>query len=281
MILINGESKDYIEISDRGFQYGDGLFETIEVRDGQAVFFERHLERLKSSCQRLYIPFPDAQLLSLETKRLCRQWPSARAVLKIIVTRGTGGRGYRQPDAIQPTRVLSLHPYPDYPEIYAEQGIMARFCKTKLGLNPALAGIKHLNRLEQVLARAEWDDPVIQEGLMLDVNDHVIEGTMTNLFYIKNSNLYTATLTQAGVAGIMRGIIMLLSADHGISVIEHTFSKDELLSADEVFVCNSIIGIWPIKKIDSTNFSIGPITKRIQIRLDEFAGRTTRIQSNT
>lgn len=279
MILINGESKEHIEISDRGFQYGDGLFETIEVRDGQAVFFERHLERLKSGCHRLYIPFPDAQLLRREAEELCGR-SSARAVLKIIVTRGTGGRGYRQPDVIQPTRVLSLHPYPDYPKIYSEQGIAARFCMTRLGLNPALAGIKHLNRLEQVMARAEWNDPAIQEGLMLDVNDHVIEGTMTNLFYLKNNSLYTATLAQTGVAGIMRDIIMMLSAGRGLPVIEHAFTKDQLLSADEAFVCNSIIGIWPIKQIDTRHFSIGPITKNIQIRLDEFSHKTACRQDN-
>ena len=190
MILINGVSKQHIEISDRGFQYGDGLFETIEVRDGQAVFLERHLERLNAGCHRLHIPFPGAELLSFEVKKLCREKAcgigSVRAVLKIIVTRGSGGRGYRQPDVIQPTRVLSLHPYPDYPEIYKEQGIVVRFCSTCLGLNPSLAGIKHLNRLEQVMARFEWNDPAIQEGLMLDVNGHVIEGTMTNLFYVKN-----------------------------------------------------------------------------------------------
>ncbi|MDP1665936.1 MAG: aminodeoxychorismate lyase [Methylobacter sp.] len=274
MILINGESKEHIEISDRGFQYGDGLFETIEIRDGQAVFLERHLQRLKSGCQRLYIPFPDSELLSSEAGELCRRWVSdthsVRAVLKVIVTRGSGGRGYRQPDVIQPTRVLSLHPYPDYPEIYREQGIVARFCVTRLGLNPALAGIKHLNRLEQVMARAEWNDPAIQEGLMLDVNDHVIEGTMTNLFYIKNNSLYTSVLTQSGVAGIMRGIIMTISADHGLSVIEHAFTKDELLSADDAFVCNSIIGIWPIKQIETTYFSVSPITKNIKIQLDRF-----------
>jgi len=274
MILINGESKEHIEISDRGFQYGDGLFETIEVRDGQAVFLEHHLERLNSGCQRLYIPFPGAELLSFEAGELCRRLAggrhSVRAVLKVIVTRGSGGRGYRQPDVIQPSRVLSLHPYPDYPEIYREQGIAARFCATRLGLNPTLAGIKHLNRLEQVMARAEWNDPVIQEGLMLDVNDHVIEGTMTNLFYIKNNSLYTAVLAQSGVAGIMRGIIMTISADHGLSVIEHAFTKDELLSADEVFVCNSIIGIWPIKQIETTRFSVGPLTQSIQGWLDKF-----------
>ncbi|MDO9046679.1 MAG: aminodeoxychorismate lyase [Methylobacter sp.] len=277
MILINGESKEHIEIADRGFQYGDGLFETIEVRDGHAVFLERHLERLNSGCQRLYIPFPGAELLSFEAGELCRRWVSdthsVRAVLKIIVTRGSGGRGYRQPDVIQPTRVLSLHPYPDYPEIYSEQGIVARFCVTRLGLNSTLAGIKHLNRLEQVMARAEWNDPAIQEGLMLDVNDHVIEGTMTNLFYIKNKCLYTAVLAQSGVAGIMRGIIMTISVDHGFPVIEHAFTKDELLSANEVFVCNSIIGIWPIKQIETTRFSVGPITKSIQSRLDRVINR--------
>ncbi|MGZ4957107.1 MAG: aminodeoxychorismate lyase [Methylobacter sp.] len=272
MILINGESKEHIEIADRGFQYGDGLFETIEVRNGQAVFLERHLERLNAGCQRLFIPFPDTELLRFEAGELCRRWAcgihSRRAVLKIIVTRGSGGRGYRQPDVIQPTRVLSLHPYPDYPEICREQGIVARICATRLGLNSALAGIKHLNRLEQVMARAEWNDSAIQEGLMLDVNDHVIEGTMTNLFYIKNNSLYTAVLAQSGVAGIMRGMIMTISADHGLSIIEHVFTTDELFSADEVFVCNSIIGIWPVNQIDTTHFSVGPITKSIQTQLD-------------
>ncbi len=105
---------------------------------------------------------------------------------------------------------------------------------------------------------------------MLDVNDHVIEGTMTNLFYIKNGSLYTATLLQSGVSGIMRSIIMTLSANHDLSVIEHTFTKDELLSADEVFVCNSIIGIWPIRQIETVRFSVGPVTHSIRYWLNKF-----------
>jgi 4-amino-4-deoxychorismate lyase len=275
MILINGESREHIEISDRGFQYGDGLFETIEVRDGQAVFLEHHLERLASGCRRLHIPTPDTDLLRFEAGELCRRWAgdshSARAVLKIIITRGSGGRGYRQPDSIHPTRVVSLHPYPDYPETHWSKGIVCRICETRLGLNPTLAGIKHLNRLEQIMARAEWNDPRIQEGLMLDVNGHVIEGTMTNLFYVKNNIVYTPALVQSGVAGIMRGMIMNISLNQGLSVIEHLFTKDELLSADEVFVCNSIIGVWPVALIDDTHFSVGPITRNIQIQLDKLA----------
>lgn len=274
MILINGESKEHIEVSDRGFQYGDGLFETIEVRDGRAVFLERHLQRLNVGCKRLKIPFTDIELLRFEVGEFCRQWTGGahpvRAVLKIIVTRGSGGRGYRQPDVIHPTRILSLHPYPDYPEVHRDQGIAVRICATPLGLCPALAGIKHLNRLEQILARAEWNDSSIQEGLMLDINGHVIEGTMTNLFYVKDNTLYTAVLAQSGVAGIIRGIIMAISANYGFSVIEHMFTKEELLSADEVFVCNSIIGIWPVNQIETTHFSVGPITRNLQIQLDRF-----------
>lgn len=272
MILINGESKAQIDSSDRGFQYGDGLFETIEVRDGLAVLLDRHLERLASGCRRLSIPFPGAELLTREASQLCRLQPTARAVLKIIVTRGSGGRGYRQPDPIYPTRVLSLHPYPDYPESYREQGIHARICSTRLGLNPSLAGIKHLNRLEQVMARSEWDDPTIMEGLMLDAAGHVIEGTMTNLFYIKNNVLYTAKLSQTGVAGIIRGIVMSLAAEHGLLCVEHAFGKDELFSADELFVCNSIIGIWPVRQIETVRFAVGPVTQNIQSWLYAFIG---------
>lgn len=278
MILINGKSKDHIGIADRGFQYGDGLFETIEVRNGQAVFLEYHLERLALGCSRLFIPFPGSDILVREADELLSRCASNRAVLKIIITRGTGGRGYRQPDVIQPTRVLSLHPYPDYPKTYREQGIVARFCTTRLGLNPGLAGIKHLNRLEQIMARSEWNDPTIQEGLMLDANKYVIEGTMTNLFYIKDQCLYTALLAQSGVAGIIRQIIMKLAVDYDLLVIEQVFTKEQLLSADEVFVCNSIIGIWPIKQIETMYFPIGPITKTMQIRLDEFANKAAWIQ---
>jgi 4-amino-4-deoxychorismate lyase len=160
MILINGESRGQLDISDRGFQYGDGLFETIALIDRHPVFLDRHLQRLQAGCQRLCIPFPDPDLLSLEISQLSRRWAnethSTRAVLKIIITRGSGGRGYRQPDNRQATRIISLHPYPDYPKAYTGQGINARFCTTRLGLNTTLAGLKPLNRLEQGMARSEW-----------------------------------------------------------------------------------------------------------------------------
>jgi len=268
MMLVNGKNRETIAITDRGFQYGDGLFETIEVANGQPVLFDLHLERLKDGCKRLSIPFSETELLGLEAKALCQS--AGKAVLKIIVTRGSGGRGYRQPELIQPVRVLSLHPFPDYSDAHKEQGIVARFCDTRLGLNPSLAGIKHLNRLEQVLARAEWYDPAVQEGIMLDINDHVIEGTMTNLFYVKNSILHTASLELAGIAGVMRKLIIILASEHKLPVIEHSFFKTDILFADEVFVSNSIIGLWPVRQIANTHFAVGPIGRKIQTWIDQY-----------
>ena len=274
MILVNGEYNDQIDLSDRGFQYGDGLFETIAVKDGKPVSFDRHLARLKVGCERLFIPFPGTELLTFEAQELSRQ--SSDSVLKIILTRGSGGRGYRQPDVIKTTRVLSLHPFPEYSPTYKEEGIIARFCNTRLGINPTLAGIKHLNRLEQVIARAEWFDPSIQEGIMLDINDHVIEGTMTNLFYAKNNTLYTSPVDRSGIAGIIRGIIIQISSKIGHPVVEHKFTRKQLLSADELFLTNSIIGIWPVRQIDNAFFEKGLITQRLQAMLTQFYNETIK-----
>ena len=262
MILINGVEADCVKVNDRGFQYGDGLFETVEVLDGQPIFLEQHLLRLGMGCTKLSIPTPDIKRLAYEIRTVCKS--ANQAVLKIIITRGPGGRGYRQPEEIQTTRVITLHPFPEYPKSYSELGIYARFCETRLGLNPALAGIKHLNRLEQVMARTEWDEPNIQEGIMLDINDHVVEGTMTNLFYAKDNILYTASLKMAGVAGIVRGLVKELTTKNNLTLIEHDYGKDVLLSADEVFVCNSIIGIWPVKQIESVSFAVGSLTNQLQ-----------------
>lgn len=268
MILINGESSDYIAVTDRGFQYGDGLFESIEVINGRPIFLQQHLCRLNTGCLKLKIPAPDAKQLIEEINFVCKN--AKLAVLKIIITRGSGGRGYRQPDSLQPTRVISLHPFPEYPPTNAKQGIITRFCDVRLGLSPELAGIKHINRLEQVMARSEWDDPSIQEGIMLDINNHVIEGTMTNLFYIKDNVISTSPLKLSGVAGVMREILKKLITEKCLTLMECDYDKEKLLAADEAFVCNSIIGIWPIRQIEHMIFTAGSITTLLQAELEQY-----------
>lgn len=262
MFLLNGESGHCIDASDRGFQYGDGLFETIEVCNGEPLFWQRHFARLTKGCQRLGLPPPDSALFSAEARQLSAG--ADRAVLKLIVTRGSGGRGYRQPDLIMPTRLFGLHPYPDYPDRFQENGVVVRWCEQRLAGNPTLAGIKHLNRLEQVLARAEWRDDAVQEGLMLDYDGHVIEGTMSNLFFVKDGVLHTPSLVNCGIDGIVRQIVIVFANRNGLEVSENHFNKQSVLEADEVFVTNSVIGIWPVKQLDKQCFCVGGITRNMQ-----------------
>jgi len=264
MYLLNGESKHCIEFSDRGFQYGDGLFETIEVLNGTPVFLNQHLQRLSKGCEKLLIPMPDIEIIRKEAFQLAQNSISKQAVLKLIMTRGSGGRGYRQPEIIHPTRLFSLHPFPDHPESFKQQGITLRFCNTRLGLNPALSGIKHMNRLEQVMARSEWNSPEIQEGLMLDIDDNVIEGTMSNVFLVKENTLYTPVIEQCGVEGVLRNIVIAEARKIQVKVIEKTLSKEDIKSADELFVTNSIIGMWPVKQLEHQKYALGPLTKRMQ-----------------
>ncbi|NOQ35435.1 MAG: aminodeoxychorismate lyase [Methylococcaceae bacterium] len=266
--LINGEQHNELSISDRGFQYGDGLFETIEVLNGQLILFAQHCQRLTLGCKKLLLPEPNISLLKQEALALIKN--CQHGVLKIIITRGSGGRGYRQPESIEPTRVLSLHPYPNNPDSFQQQGINAIFCQQRLGLNPTLAGLKHLNRLEQVLARAEWDSPVIQEGIMLDINDYVIEGTMSNVFFVKDNILYTPSLEQSGIAGIMRDFVLKMTHALAIENKQGLFTQQQLLDADEIFVTNSVIGIWAIKKLAEKSFSKGQITQSLQTALAEY-----------
>lgn len=260
-ILVNGQETAAVDVTDRGFNYGDGLFETIAVRDGRPLLWQRHMVRLREGCKRLGIATPDVVVLKEEAQRLCEGL--ARAVLKIIVTRGAGGRGYGPAGCDLPTRVTSVYPWLQYPRGFYTEGVTLRVCQTRLAGGGALAGLKHLNRLEQVLARGEWDDPETQEGLMLDGDGRIIEGTMTNVFMVFNGVLTTPSVDRAGVAGVMRGLIMDTVRQWGVTCTVGDIPLQGLSGADEVFVCNSLIGVWPVKSVDEWTFVPGPVTRRI------------------
>lgn len=271
MILRNGIADNRINIADRGLQYGDGLFETIAYYDGEAEFVEAHLDRLVAGCERLNIPFQQLEQLRTELTTVYQQLATDNAVIKIIITRGEGGRGYLADSDVEPTRIISTHSYPNYPDSYSQSGVQLRFCQQTLSENKTLAGIKHLNRLEQVLARNEWQDPDIAEGLMCDNHGNIIEGTMSNVFIVKSGQLITPVLTNSGVAGIMRAQIIQLADKQDITVKEREIAKDELAQADELFVCNSVIGIWPVTNIVDTNikYSIEDVTQMLQQGLEQ------------
>lgn len=259
---INGVAADCIDVSDRGLLYGDGLFETMAVHNGRVVSWPRHMARLLAGCERLGIPAVDTVQLAQEADGLLAG--AVRGVLKIIVTRGSGGRGYHVPEAVAPRRILQLHPWPDFPSTAGEAGVAVRLCSMRLCHNPRLAGIKHLNRLEQVLARQEWDDPEIPEGLMLDVDEHLVEGTMSNLFLVREEMLLTPDLRRCGVAGIMRSIVLDLAERLALSARIQPLDITDLQAADEVFLCNSLFGIWPVSAVEGRRYRRGAITTHMQ-----------------
>lgn len=276
-ILINGHAAEQVSVLDRGFQYGDGLFETLRVVDGKPRHWARHMARLLAGCQKLGITQPQSDLLLSEAMSLCAG--EADAVLKIIVTRGMGERGYAPPVSAATTRVLSLSPAPTFPPTNSREGVCVRLCETRLSCNPALAGIKHLNRLEQVLARAEWNqewmDADIAEGLMRYAetkNNNVIEGTMSNLFCVQDDGgkpvLKTPRLDRCGVAGITRARIMQIANAMDIPVQETTLTVDELYQSQELFLCNTLIGIWPVRQLESHIFPVGPVTRQLSDALE-------------
>lgn len=278
LVSVNGVLDAAISPLDRGFAYGDGVFETCRYQRGSIPLWSYHRERLLHSAERLQIPV-DESLLTQYIDSLIAQVAQSQiqdAVVKIILTRGVGGRGYRMPDGVKPTVCVGIFPGNQLQTEQYSKGVTVRVCNLRLAQSPALAGMKHLNRLEHILARAEWQDE-FAEGLLLDAQGRVIEATVSNLFVVKNNHLYTPDLSTAGVAGIMRRtIIEKLAPELGMVCHQVDLELDFLQAADEIFLCNSVYGIWPVNQLVDdrqatrplqSNYSEHRVTHKLQQQL--------------
>jgi len=202
-VLVGGQAEDRISVLDRGLGYGDGLFETIRFVGAEAPLWSRHMHRLEEGCRRLGLPMPARSVLLDEARAVSGELP--QSVVRITLTRGTGARGYKPPAQPKPTRIVAAFEAPPPDAVAYADGIRVRLCATRLAPQPLLAGLKHLNRLEQVLARAEWDDPTIAEGLLCDADGLVISATAANLFAVFGGVLATPAVDRCGVAGVASG----------------------------------------------------------------------------
>jgi len=267
--LINGEPGEWVSVHDRGFQYGDGLFETLAVAGEAPLLWERHLHRLFRGATRLGIDVPadTGTVLRAEADRLCRG--VERAVLKIVLTRGASGRGYTPSAETAPTRVVSRSRWSD--SLTRTHGVTVKFCDTPVARNRALAGIKHLNRLEQIQARRELGINY-DEGLMSDEIGNVIEGTMTNVFVVSGGALLTPDLSYSGVEGVMRELVLEHAATLSLACRVAALTRENVLNAEEVFLTNSLIGLWSVAMIESKTYSAGPVTQRIREVIQETLG---------
>ena len=257
--LVNGEISDCISTADRGLQYGDGLFETIAVFTGQPRFWQAHVDRLQTGCEELGLPVTPQTVLLREVQTVSAG--QRACVVKIILTRGRSGRGYAPAMAVDANRIVCSFPWPHDPGNLVDTGIRTRICKLRLSLQPALAGIKHLNRLEQVMARAEWNDIAIHEGILLDPEDHVVSAISSNIFLVSAGRLLTPRMDRCGVRGVMRTEILKAFKSR---CEQRRITLDMLPEAREVFVCNSVRGIFPVTRIDHWEYEIGPVTREVQ-----------------
>lgn len=258
-----------VDVTDRGFALGDGLFETIAIRDGVPRFWQAHAERLLDGCRRLAIPAPSIDELAQELDRVRDGASSGTA--RITVSRGPGPRGYAPPPVPTPTRVVGF--YPTTTSAAARTRFSLRWCDTRLALQPALAGLKHLNRLEQVLARAEWTDPSIDEGIMLATDGRVVECVMSNLFLVVDHTLVTPALDECGVSGVMRRQVLEAATRSGIDTEVRRVEPDEVDRASALFVTNALRGIVAVERIGDLQYSLDePVVRHLMDRLETADG---------
>ncbi len=270
MVWVNGQRQQQVAITDRSFQYGDGGFTTILLIDGQPVHWSMHQARLQHCLQRLAITEPDWQQVRLWLNDAIEQSGHlpGKAGAKIHISRGQGGRGYSSQGIDSCTVMISIFPYPSHYSNWQQQGIALHLCSTQLGLNPLTAGLKHNNRLEQVLIKQELDGLHYAEGVVCDMNQNVIECCAANLFWCRNKVLYSPDVSQAGVNGIMRQLVHKVAPELALSLQIGHFLLSDVLQADEVFITNALHGIVPVNQIQSTSFKIGSQTRFIQKRLN-------------
>ncbi len=243
--IVNGSFEQTVSPLDRGLAYGDGVFRTLIMRDGMPECWPQHYQKLVADCAMIKIVCPSAELLMSDLQQLFL--PDETAIAKIIITRGEGERGYATPAITNPMRVVIKSAVKTYPAHYFSEGVSLHLCKTPLSIQPLLAGVKHLNRLENVLARLEWTDPNIADGVMLDDQQQVIECTAANIFIHVDGDLITPKLDRCGIAGVTRQRIIDLAHILNLKIKTDTISLPELLGADEILITNSMYGVLQVK----------------------------------
>lgn len=261
MIWINGQPQEFVSVKDRALQFGDGCFTTARIEKGQVIAPLAHLERLQQACKRLLIHYVDWEALEQEVMSAAATRPTG--VLKVILSRGVGGRGYSASGCQQASRIIMLSDYPAHYHQLRQTGVKLALSTIRLGRNPLLAGIKHLNRLEQVLIRTELEQTDADEALVLDTQGLLVECCAANLFWRKGEDVFTPDVTQAGVNGIQRQWVMRLLAEQGCKVREVSVPPQTLEEADEIFITNALMPILPVAQIENRFYHSRTLFNRI------------------
>jgi 4-amino-4-deoxychorismate lyase len=273
-VWLNGRPGGALSPLERGLHYGDGLFETIACVGGRPRFIELHLARLRAGCARLGIEFPALAELRREILEVAAG--AGRSIVKVVLTRGPAvARGYGTTGAEQPTRLTLRYGWEEEDPRLAAHGVRVRTAGLRLAESPALAGLKHLNRLEQVLARRESPATDFQEALMFSSGGRLISGIMSNVFVVQGGALRTPLLDRCGVAGIMRQVVLREARRAGIVAVEAELEGADLERTREIFLTSAVIGLRPVRELDGRACGPGAVTRELQRRLAPLLAEAT------
>ena len=250
-MIVNGRQQQHITIADRAFQYGDGCFTTMAYRNGHLEFFDAHIERLKFACKTLHIDFD--KWSELESCIVDPLQSNTEYVVKVMITRGEGGRGYSPEGALNPNFIISHHSIPSHYTLWQTKGITLTISPITLANQPLLAGIKHLNRLEQVLVKHALAQTKYDDAVVCDTQQQIIETSVANLFWYKDNVWFTADLSGSGVEGVMRNQILAIMQQNGMQCQVVKQDVSILFSAQELFVCNSLMFVVPVLSLFNPN----------------------------
>ena len=263
VILIDGKKQSKASVFNRNTQFGDGLFETCLVENKKLLFWSNHLERMRLGCDRLNISMIDETLWLSDIRKAFSLMKIDNCIVKLVLSRGESLRGYSYKDNIRPIRITIVS---ELKKNNQDKGFSLEFCNSGYNSNPKLAGIKHCNRLEQVIARAGIK---VDDGIMLDENENVVSVTQGNIFCIQGNGLITPNLDKCGIEGTRRAVILKIAVDLGFDINIKNLSVAELLRSDEVFISNSIQGVGPVNQIEDFVYSKHKITEIISETLKE------------
>ena len=269
LTLINGKFKDSISVLDRGLAYGDGFFETMQWlgKNNESLqgveFWNRHVKRIIKSAKILKIKIPNKNIFAEYKNKIltaAQKKDIYEGILKIIITRGVGGRGYSYENNMKPTIIFIVFPNATPKQI---ESVNVKICKSTISNNVDISGLKHLNRLDSVQARSEWNNKNIFEGIFIDNNENILEGTMTNIFFVKNKSLVTPSIISSGINGIMREVVLVYGKKFFNEIIIREIRRHEIENFDGMFLTNSIIKVLPVKKCGKKKFTISNATKKL------------------
>lgn len=260
IIIINDAAQPQIAAGCRALQYGDGVFTTIAVKAGKPELWHLHLARLQLAVSRLAISEPNWQAISDAVYQHAAKHAEP-AVLKLLLSRGMGGRGYAPATCTGPIVYLYTATMPDYRQ-WREYGLSVGVAKLQLAMQPALAGLKHTNRLEQVLLKQELAKTAFDDLVVADQQQYLTEATAANLFYQLDGRWFTPPLHQAGVAGVMRQHILNSRSD----ITERAIPLAELVAVESLFLTNALLGIAPVRQLNDQTLTISAV-KQLQQEL--------------